>query len=118
LIRHEGRHSRRLSAIGLIQSTGVAAYANHPHHAESHKYDVRRLTAHGCEVRVHPASTPARDVLATKPDGVFLSNGPGDPAVLDYAIASAREALGGLDLDGQEQTACVNSERPGQDRRA
>jgi carbamoyl-phosphate synthase small subunit len=44
-------------------------------------------------VRVHPASTPAHEVLATKPDGVFLSNGPGDPAVLDYAIASAREII-------------------------
>jgi carbamoyl-phosphate synthase small subunit len=52
---------------------------------------LRRLTAHGCDVRVYPASTPAADVLATKPDGIFLSNGPGDPAVLDYAIASARE---------------------------
>jgi carbamoyl-phosphate synthase small subunit len=54
---------------------------------------LRRLTAHGCEVRVYPASAPARDVLATKPDGVFLSNGPGDPAVLDYAIANAREII-------------------------
>ena len=54
---------------------------------------LRRLTAHGCEVRVHPASTPAREVLATKPDGVFLSNGPGDPAVLDSAIESAREII-------------------------
>jgi carbamoyl-phosphate synthase small subunit len=54
---------------------------------------LRRLTAHGCEVRVYPASAPAREVLATKPDGVFLSNGPGDPAVLDYAIANAREII-------------------------
>ncbi len=51
---------------------------------------LRRLTAHGCDVRVYPASTPAAEVLATSPDGVFLSNGPGDPAVLSYAIDSAR----------------------------
>jgi carbamoyl-phosphate synthase small subunit len=51
---------------------------------------LRRLSAHGCDVRVYPASTPASDVLATRPDGVFLSNGPGDPAVLTYAIDSAR----------------------------
>jgi len=51
---------------------------------------LRRFTAHGCRVRVYPAATPAREVLATKPDGVFLSNGPGDPAVLDYAIANAK----------------------------
>jgi carbamoyl-phosphate synthase small subunit len=51
---------------------------------------LRRLTAHGCEVRVYPATTPASELLATDPDGVFLSNGPGDPAVLSYAIANAR----------------------------
>jgi carbamoyl-phosphate synthase small subunit len=51
---------------------------------------LRRLSAHGCDVRVFPATAPASDVLATNPDGVFLSNGPGDPAVLDYAIRNAR----------------------------
>jgi carbamoyl-phosphate synthase small subunit len=51
---------------------------------------LRRLTAHGCRVRVYPAGAPASDLLATNPDGVFLSNGPGDPAVLDYAIDNAR----------------------------
>jgi carbamoyl-phosphate synthase small subunit len=51
---------------------------------------LRRLSAHGCDVRVYPASTPASEVLATGPDGVFLSNGPGDPAPLSYAIANAK----------------------------
>jgi carbamoyl-phosphate synthase small subunit len=51
---------------------------------------LRRLSAHGCDVRVYPASTPASDLLATKPDGVFLSNGPGDPAPLTYAIENAK----------------------------
>jgi carbamoyl-phosphate synthase small subunit len=51
---------------------------------------MRRLSAHGCDVRVYPAATPASEVLATSPDGVFLSNGPGDPAVLTYAIDSAK----------------------------
>jgi carbamoyl-phosphate synthase small subunit len=54
---------------------------------------LRRFTAHGCEVRVFPATTPASDLLAAGPDGVFLSNGPGDPAVLDYAIGNARELV-------------------------
>ena len=54
---------------------------------------LRRLSAHGCEVRVFPASTPASDVLAIKPDGVFLSNGPGDPAPLSYAIANTRAVI-------------------------
>jgi carbamoyl-phosphate synthase small subunit len=51
---------------------------------------LRRLSAHGCDVRVYPAAAPAADVLATRPDGVFLSNGPGDPAVLTYAIDNTR----------------------------
>ena len=51
---------------------------------------LRRLSAHGCDVRVYPASTPASDLLATSPDGVFLSNGPGDPAPLTYAIDNAK----------------------------
>jgi carbamoyl-phosphate synthase small subunit len=58
------------------------------------KYNIlRRFTAHGCEVRVFPATTPAADLLAAGPDGVFLSNGPGDPAVLDYAIQNAQELM-------------------------
>ena len=51
---------------------------------------LRRLSAHGCDVTVYPAAAPAADVLATRPDGVFLSNGPGDPAVLSYAIENAK----------------------------
>ncbi len=54
---------------------------------------LRRLAAHGCEVRVFPASTPASELLAMSPDGVFLSNGPGDPAPLDYAVENARAVL-------------------------
>jgi carbamoyl-phosphate synthase small subunit len=44
-------------------------------------------------VRVFPATAPVSELLATSPDGVFLSNGPGDPAVLDYAIGNARELV-------------------------
>ena len=54
---------------------------------------LRRLSAHGCDVRVHPAGTPAAELLATKPDGVFLSNGPGDPAALPYAIENAKQLV-------------------------
>jgi carbamoyl-phosphate synthase small subunit len=54
---------------------------------------LRRFAAHGCTVTVFPATTPAAEVLATRPDGIFLSNGPGDPAVLDYAIGNAREVV-------------------------
>jgi len=51
---------------------------------------MRRLAAHGCHVRVYPATAPAAELLSSRPDGVFLSNGPGDPAPLSYAIDSAR----------------------------
>ena len=51
---------------------------------------LHRLSAHGCDVRVYPATAPASDLLATRPDGIFLSNGPGDPAVLTYAIDNAK----------------------------
>jgi carbamoyl-phosphate synthase small subunit len=51
---------------------------------------LRRFVEHGCKVRVYPAGTPAQELLATSPDGVFLSNGPGDPAVLSYAIDNAK----------------------------
>jgi carbamoyl-phosphate synthase small subunit len=54
---------------------------------------LRRFTAHGCDVRVFPATAPASDLLAMSPDGVFLSNGPGDPAALGYAIRNARELV-------------------------
>jgi len=58
---------------------------------------LRRLSAHGCDVRVFPATTPALELLAASPDGVFLSNGPGDPAPLAYAIQNA-EALVASDV--------------------
>ena len=51
---------------------------------------LRRLAAHGCDVRVYPASTPASELLATDPDGFFLSNGPGDPAAVTYAIDNVK----------------------------
>jgi carbamoyl-phosphate synthase small subunit len=54
---------------------------------------LRRFSAYGCDVRVFPATAPASDLLAGSPDGVFLSNGPGDPAVLGYAIRNARELV-------------------------
>ena len=54
---------------------------------------LRMLAERGCRLTVVPAQTPAAEVLALKPDGVFLSNGPGDPEPCDYAIAAIREFL-------------------------
>ncbi|MFL2855730.1 MAG: glutamine-hydrolyzing carbamoyl-phosphate synthase small subunit [Pseudohongiellaceae bacterium] len=55
---------------------------------------LRMLAARGCKVTVVPAETPAADVIAMKPDGIFLSNGPGDPEPCDYAIMAIKEFLG------------------------
>lgn len=55
---------------------------------------LRRLAAFGCEVTVVPASTPASEVLAMDPDGIFFSNGPGDPSAVPYAVENAKEILG------------------------
>jgi carbamoyl-phosphate synthase small subunit len=54
---------------------------------------LRRLAAHGCQIRVFPASTPAAEVLAWEPDGIFLSNGPGDPAAVTYAVDSVKQLV-------------------------
>jgi len=54
---------------------------------------LRMLASRGCEITVVPAQTPASEVLAMNPDGVFLSNGPGDPEPCDYAIQAIREVL-------------------------
>ncbi|HSG24148.1 MAG TPA: glutamine-hydrolyzing carbamoyl-phosphate synthase small subunit [Azonexus sp.] len=54
---------------------------------------LRMLAQRGCKLTVVPAQTPAADVLAMKPDGIFLSNGPGDPEPCDYAVAAIREFL-------------------------
>jgi carbamoyl-phosphate synthase small subunit len=67
-------------------------------HVVAYDYGVKRnilrmLVDRGCRITVVPAQTPAKDVLALNPDGVFLSNGPGDPEPCDYAIAAIKEIL-------------------------
>ncbi len=58
------------------------------------KYNIlRRLDVYGCDVHVFPASSPAADLLAIEPDGIFLSNGPGDPAALPYAVTNVKELV-------------------------
>ena len=61
---------------------------------------LRMLTRENCRVTVVPAKTSAADVMALKPDGVFCSNGPGDPEPLDYAIANVQELQGKVPLFG------------------
>ncbi|MDV9032491.1 glutamine-hydrolyzing carbamoyl-phosphate synthase small subunit [Pseudomonas sp. RAC1] len=69
-----------------------------PYHVVAYDYGVklnilRMLVARGCRLTVVPAQTPASEVLALNPDGVFLSNGPGDPEPCDYAIAAIKAIL-------------------------
>lgn len=69
-----------------------------PYHVVAYDYGVkvnilRMLVDRGCHLTVVPAQTPAADVLALNPDGVFLSNGPGDPEPCDYAIQAIKEVL-------------------------
>ena len=72
------------------------AAAEQPFHVVAYDYGVKRnilrmLVERGCRLTVVPAKTPAAEVLAMNPDGVFLSNGPGDPEPCDYAIAAIKE---------------------------
>ena len=65
------------------------------------KYNIlRNLVSKGCAVTVVPANTPAEEVLAMQPDGVFLSNGPGDPEPITYAQENIRQLLGKVPLFG------------------
>ena len=69
--------------------------ASRRHRVAAYDYGIkwnilRRLDAYGCDVHVFPATAPASDLLAINPDGLFLSNGPGDPAALRYAIDNVR----------------------------
>ena len=59
------------------------------------KFNILRILADlGCEVHVFPATATAKEIMSIKPDGIFLSNGPGDPAVVTYVIDTVKELLG------------------------
>ena len=65
------------------------------------KYNILRiLQSFGCKIQVVPATMGAEEILALKPDGVFLSNGPGDPAAVTYAIDTVRKLLGRVPIFG------------------
>jgi carbamoyl-phosphate synthase small subunit len=59
------------------------------------KYNIlRRLTSYGCDLTVLPANFPSEEALEMNPDGIFLSNGPGDPAAVKYAILNIKKLIG------------------------
>jgi len=78
--------------------SGYGTQKNPKFHVVAYDFGVKKnilrmLAERGCKVTVVPAKTPAAEVLKHKPDGIFLSNGPGDPEPCDYAIAAARELI-------------------------
>ena len=89
-----------------------AASAGTAGRAEARRYQVvaydfgikqnilRLLVDYGCDVSVVPAQTSAEDVLSTNPDGVFLSNGPGDPEPISYAVENIRKLIGRVPIFG------------------
>lgn len=79
--------------------SGYAQQENPEFHVVAYDFGVkhnilRMLAERGCRLTVVPAQTPASEVLAMSPDGIFLSNGPGDPEPCDYAITAIKEILG------------------------
>jgi len=61
---------------------------------------LRKLVQAGCRIKVVPASMPAKDVLAMNPSGIFLSNGPGDPAAVEYALKNVKYLVGKIPIFG------------------
>jgi len=89
------------NGAGLEPNGGGDPFANKPpvrHHVVAYDFGIKRgilrhLRSSGCSVTVVPATTTAKEALSLKPDGVFLSNGPGDPAALPYTVEAARELV-------------------------
>ena len=85
--------------VNFVEFSLLADFVSHPFHVVAYDYGIkshilRNLTRCGAEVTVVPATTSAEDVMELKPDGIFLSNGPGDPEPLEYAIRNVRYFLG------------------------
>jgi carbamoyl-phosphate synthase small subunit len=101
-VRDAAARARRTDGIDLVaevttEQPYLVGDVDAPFQVVAYDFGIKRtilrhLVAAGCRVEVVPASTPAADVIARAPDGVFLSNGPGDPA----AVVGAAEAVGGI----------------------
>ena len=86
------------TSVSLDTNSDQVITADQKHHVVAYDFGIkhniaRMLVDRGCKVTIVPAKTPAKDVLAMNPDGVFLSNGPGDPEPCDYAIEAIKEIL-------------------------
>jgi len=95
----ESRGAWRVSFDPHAPITGQSRLEHRPLHVVAMDFGAKRnilrcLVDAGCRVTAVPATTSARDILALSPDGVFLSNGPGDPAAVGYAVSTIRDLLG------------------------
>jgi carbamoyl-phosphate synthase small subunit len=94
----EGRRAWRVDG-SFVPGARKEPRRGEPHHVVAIDYGVKKnilrcLVDAGCNVTVVPASASAAEILAMKPDGIFLSNGPGDPAAVSYAVATLRDLIG------------------------
>jgi carbamoyl-phosphate synthase small subunit len=92
-------------AVGSWQLAASRQPPAASYHVVAYDYGIkhnilRLLSDHGCRVTIVPAQTSASDVLALEPNGVFLSNGPGDPAAVTYAIANIKQLVGRVPIFG------------------
>jgi carbamoyl-phosphate synthase small subunit len=97
--------SRNQSGDPLLPSALVQSEGERELHVVAYDFGIkqnilRMLTREGCRVTVVPAETSGEDVLGLKPDGVFLSNGPGDPEPVDYAVRAIRHMMGRVPVFG------------------
>jgi len=98
---HDLDHAAKKSrAAGASKEEGTGRYRVVAYDYGIKQNILRLLVDHGCDVTVVPAKTSAEDVLAMKPQGVFLSNGPGDPEPATYAIENIRKLLGRAPIFG------------------
>jgi carbamoyl-phosphate synthase small subunit len=101
----DSEDSRNQSGDPLLPSALVQNEKQRELHVVAYDFGIkqnilRMLAREGCRVTVVPAETTADEVLALKPDGVFLSNGPGDPEPVDYAVKAIRDMMGRVPVFG------------------
>jgi carbamoyl-phosphate synthase small subunit len=95
----EGPYENADRNVNFVEFSALKDFDPCPFHVVAYDFGIkshilRNLTRCGARVTVVPAATTAREVLGMKPDGVFLSNGPGDPEPVEYAIRNVRDLLG------------------------
>ena len=96
---------RWVEAENWWSPTGNSAENSGRYHVVAYDFGIKRnilrlLASRGCRLTVVPATTSAEEVMALQPDGIFLSNGPGDPAAVTYAVENVRQLLGQKPLFG------------------